>query len=52
MNRDNRLWLRQNASVPATLCICEKCGEGMEVALEHVCRKKNSYPVEDVEGVK
>lgn len=44
MNRVNRLWLPQNAGIQATLCLCEKCGEGYEAALEHICRKVNSYP--------
>ena len=43
--RINRLWLPQNAGVQATFCMCEKCGEGYEADLEHVCRKKNSYPM-------
>jgi len=43
--RDNRLWLPQNAGVQATFCLCEKCGESYEADREHVCRKKNSYPM-------
>ncbi len=34
-----------------TLCKCSKCGEYHEAALEHICRKKNSYPEEDFAGV-
>lgn len=44
--RDNRLWLPQNLGIQATLCLCKKCGEGYEASLEHICRKKNSYPTE------
>ena len=43
--RNNRLWLPQNRGIQATMCICEECGEGYEAALEHVCRKVNSYPM-------
>ena len=45
--RDNRLWLPQNAGVQATFCMCEKCGESYEADREHVCRKKNSYPMKE-----
>ena len=44
--RDNRLWLPQNTGIQATFCLCEKCGEGYEADREHVCRKKNSYPMQ------
>ena len=44
MKRKNRLWLPQNAGIQATFCLCEECGEAYEAALEHVCRKVNSYP--------
>ena len=44
--RINRLWLTQNAGVQATLVLCEKCGEGYEAGMEHVCRKRNSYPTQ------
>ncbi len=44
--RINRLWLPQNAGIQATLVLCEKCGEWYEAGLEHVCRKRNSYPTE------
>lgn len=43
--RDNRLWRPECIGVQATFCLCEKCGEAYEAAYEHVCRKKNSYPV-------
>lgn len=33
-----------------TICKCEKCGEYYEAALEHTCRKRNSYPLEDFAG--
>lgn len=42
--RDNRLWLPQNRSIQATMCLCERCGEYYEADREHVCRKRNSYP--------
>lgn len=44
--RINRLWLPQNAWARATLVLCDKCGEGYEVDWEHVCRKRNSYPID------
>lgn len=33
-----------------TICKCEKCGEYHEAALEHICRRRNSYPIEDFAG--
>lgn len=30
-----------------TLTLCEKCGEYFEASLDHICRKKNSYPVKN-----
>ena len=44
--RINRLWLPQNAGLEATFTLCEKCREAYEASLEHVCRKKNSYPTQ------
>ena len=44
--RYNRLWLQQNAGFQATFVLCEKCGEWYEASLEHVCRKRNSYPMD------
>ena len=44
--RNNRLWLPQNRDIQATMCICEKCGEAYEADREHICRRKNSYPME------
>ena len=28
------------------MCICGKCGEAYEADREHICRRKNSYPME------
>lgn len=44
--RDNRLWLPQYRGVQATFCLCEKCDEAYEASLKHVCRKRNSYPMQ------
>lgn len=44
MKRKNRLWLPHNAGIQATFVLCEECGEAYEASLEHVCRRKNSYP--------
>lgn len=30
-----------------TACLCEKCGEMYEADREHICRKKNSYPIRE-----
>lgn len=41
---------RKNPNYPPwhcfTACECEKCGELYEADREHICRKKNSYPIE------
>lgn len=41
-------YYRDNPDYPAghcfTICRCEKCGEYHEAALEHICKRKNSYP--------
>ena len=31
-------------------CKCEKCGEMYEADREHICRKKNSYPLREPKG--
>ena len=52
MKRKNRLWIAENRTVQATMCMCEKCGEAYEPDREHVCQEVNSYPVNrDVKGV-
>lgn len=33
-----------------TACKCEKCGELYEADREHICRKKNSYPMRESKG--
>lgn len=45
---------RDNPKYPSGHCFtvtkCEKCGEMFEAAYEHVCRKKNSWPVKEDEN--
>ena len=40
---------RDNPNYPPWHCftamICEKCGEMYEADREHICKKKNSYPL-------
>lgn len=40
---------RENPTYPSwyrfTVAQCDKCGELYEPAYQHICRKKNSYPV-------
>lgn len=42
---------RKNPDYPPwhqfTVARCEKCGELYEPALEHICRKRNSYPMKE-----
>lgn len=41
---------RDNPEYPAghcfTICRCEKCGEYYEASMNHICCKKNSYPLD------
>ena len=30
-----------------TACECKKCGELYEADREHICKKKNSYPIKE-----
>ena len=47
---------RKNPDYPLGHCmtvrLCEKCGEHYEpiCKLEHICKKQNSYPVEERGG--
>ena len=47
MKRDNRIKPGDNGQY--TFCLCDKCGEAYEAAYEHICRKKNSYPMKSEE---
>ena len=45
---------RDNPNYPPwhcfTACLCEKCKVLYEADREHICRKKNSYPVKETKG--
>ena len=45
---------RKNPNYPPWHCftamLCNKCGEMYEADREHICRKKNSYPIREPKG--
>lgn len=47
---------RDNPNYPPwhcfTVCKCTKCSEWYEADREHICKKKNSYPLVAPEGKK
>ena len=35
-----------------TACLCDKCGEMHEADREHICKRKNSYPIREQKDIK